>query len=219
MKLLLLEDEDRLRESVKEFLEEIGFQVSAFNDGLKALESIMSNRYDILVMDVQVPGIIGFDILKEIRTNGIETPALIVSSLTNIKDLTTGYENGCNDYLKKPFELMELKLRVMQALKINNLNTTKQKIELPNNYIYDTANFKLYGENSEVQLTKTEKDILELLIKNSGNIVSVKNFQNEVWKEDIDSSNIRVQINNLRKKIGNDLIKNVRGLGYKIDQI
>ena len=219
MKLLLLEDEDRLRESVKEFLEEIGFQVSAFNDGIKALESIMSNKYDILVMDVQVPGIIGFDILKEIRKNGIQTPALIVSSLTNIKDLTTGYENGCNDYLKKPFELMELKLRVMQALKINNLNTTKQKIELPNNYIYDTANFKLYGQNSEVQLTKTEKDILELLIKNSGNIVSVKSFQNEVWKEDIDSSNIRVQINNLRKKIGIDLIKNVRGLGYKIDQI
>ena len=218
MKLLLLEDEDRLRESVQEFLEEIGFSVYPFSDGQKALDSIFTGKYDILVMDVQVPGIIGFDILKEIRSNGIETPALIVSSLTNIRDLTTGYENGCNDYLKKPFELMELKLRIMQALKINNLNTTKQKIDLPNGYTYDTANFKLFTpQNIEIQLTKTEKDILELLIKKVGTVVSVKDFQKEVWNEDIDSSNIRVQINNLRKKIGTELIKNVRGLGYKID--
>lgn len=217
MKLLLLEDEYGLRLSVKEFLVELGFKVSDFENGQDALESILSMTYDIIIMDVQVPGINGFDILKNIREEGISTPVIMVTSLTNISNLNTGYASGCNDYIKKPFELLELKLRIFQTLKMNQLNTINSTISLPNGYVYDTSNFSLTKDNNTIQLTKTEKDIVELLIKHIGTVISISDFQQEIWKEEIDSSNIRVQINNLRKKIGEKFIINIRGLGYKIE--
>jgi len=217
VKLLLLEDEYGLRLSVKEFLVELGFKVSDFENGQDALESILSMTYDIIIMDVQVPGINGFDILKNIREEGISTPVIMVTSLTNISNLNTGYASGCNDYIKKPFELLELKLRIFQTLKMNQLNTINSTISLPNGYVYDTSNFSLTKDNNTIQLTKTEKDIVELLIKHIGTVISISDFQQEIWKEEIDSSNIRVQINNLRKKIGEKFIINIRGLGYKIE--
>jgi DNA-binding response OmpR family regulator len=217
MKILLLEDEYALRESVKEFLEDLGYEVVAFSRGDNALDAIYQTHFNLLVLDVKVPGMNGFELLQSLRERDIMIPALFVTSLTQMDDMAKGFELGCCDYIKKPFDLQELQIRVEHALRSECLHSNKGLIDLDAHYQYDTKNFRLLEEQKMIELTKTEKRILETLIKHRGSVVGTEIFQEEVWGEDIDPSNIRVQINKLRKKLQYELIINVRGLGYKID--
>ncbi len=216
-KILLLEDEYSLRESVREYLEDFGFGVDAFENGEEAMDALYKGRYGLLLLDVQVPGINGFELLAELRKSGDRTPAIFITSLTNIENLAKGFEIGCSDYIKKPFELRELQLRLEHALKTECFRTQNDIITLSDRYSYDLKNFVLRDGEVEIQLSKTEKRILEALVKHRGSVVSMEQFQDEVWGEYMDPANIRVQINKLRKKMDEEIIRNVRGLGYKID--
>jgi DNA-binding response OmpR family regulator len=217
VKILFLEDEYALRVSVEEFLLDLGLSVETFDNGDDAFDAAYSKSYNLLILDVKVPGMSGFELLKTLREKDIMIPALFVTSLTHIDDLSLGYELGCCDYIKKPFDLKELQIRVEHALRAECLHTNQELIQLDAHYVYDAKNYLLLEDNSAIELTKTEKRILESLIKHRGSVVSIKAFQNEVWGEDIDPANIRVQINKLRKKLQFELILNVRGLGYKIE--
>lgn len=217
MTILVLEDEYALRQSIVEFLEDLGYKTDAYADGDDAMDAVFKNRYDLLLLDVKVPGINGFEFLKALRNADILTPALFVTSLTEVDNLAEGYDAGCCDYIKKPFDLGELQIRVEHALKRECMQTEKKLIELNHIYAYDTKNFTLLEKGEVIELAKTEKRILETLIKNRGSVVTIEQFQDEVWGEYVDPANIRVQINKLRKKLKNELIVNVRGLGYKID--
>jgi DNA-binding response OmpR family regulator len=216
-KILLLEDEYSLRESVREYLEDSGFGVDACESGEEAMEALYRERYGLLLLDVQVPGINGFELLSELRKSGDKTPAIFITSLTNIENLTKGYEIGCSDYIKKPFELKELQIRLEHALKTECFHSQNDEITLGGRYRYDLKHFVLRDGEEEIALSKTEKRILETLLKHRGSVVSIEQFQDEVWGEYMDPANIRVQINKLRKKIRDEIIRNVRGLGYKID--
>jgi len=134
-----------------------------------------------------------------------------------VDNMAHGFELGCCDYIKKPFDLKELQIRLEYALRRECLDAKKGAIILNENYTYDTKNYHLLEEGKVIELTKTEKRILESLIRHRGAVVGIETFQDEVWGEDIDPANIRVQINKLRKKLKNSLIVNIRGLGYKID--
>lgn len=112
MKILLLEDEYSYRTSIKEYLVSLDFDVDDFDDGKDALNAILENRYDLLLLDVMVPNITGHEIVKIVRKEEIDVPIILITSLTDIEDLSTGYEIGCNDYIRKPFILKELKYRV-----------------------------------------------------------------------------------------------------------
>jgi len=217
VKILFLEDEYALRISVEEFLNDLGLDVDTFENGDAAFDAIYKGSYNLLLLDVKVPGMDGFELLKALRERDIVIPALFITSLTHVDDLVHGYELGCCDYIKKPFDLKELQIRVEHALRSECLHAKKELIRLNDIYAYDTKNFILLEEEKKIELTKTEKRILESLIKHRGSIVSIEAFQEEVWGEDIDPANIRVQINKLRKKLASELIVNVRGLGYKID--
>ncbi len=217
MKILFLEDEYALRVSVEEFLDDLGLHVDAFDNGDAAFDAAYEGGYNLLLLDVKVPGMDGFELLKSLRERDIMIPALFITSLTHVDDLVKGYELGCCDYIKKPFDLKELQIRVEHALRAECLHAKKELITLDDIYTYDTKNFTLLEEGKTIELTKTEKRILESLIKHRGSVVSIEAFQEEVWGEDIDPANIRVQINKLRKKLQHELIVNVRGLGYKID--
>ncbi len=217
MKILLLEDEYALRVSVEEFLDDLGLNVDTFENGDDAFDAIYAGSYNLLLLDVKVPGMDGFSLLKALRERDIMIPALFITSLTHVDDLVQGYELGCCDYIKKPFDLKELQIRVEHALRSECLHAKKELIQLNDIYTYDTKNFLLLEEEKKIELTKMEKRILESLIKHRGSVVSIEAFQEEVWGEDIDPANIRVQINKLRKKLSSELIVNVRGLGYKID--
>jgi DNA-binding response OmpR family regulator len=217
MRILLLEDEYALRLSVQEFLEELGFVVEGYADGDAALDALFEKSYDLVLLDVMVPGIDGFELLRTAREHGKELPAIFITSLTDVEAMAKGYRSGCCDYIKKPFDLMELQLRVEQAIRSQCLKTHKESIALPNGYAYDTKRFVLTHEGEEIPLTRTEKRMLELLVQNRGNVVTPEQFQEFVWGEAVDPANIRVQINKLRKKLSGGLIVNVRGLGYRID--
>lgn len=216
MKILLLEDEYGLRKSVAEYLSDSGYKVDEFSNGLNVLDAVNSNKYDLLLLDVNVPGLKGFELLEKIREQNILTPAIFITSLTKIDSLEHGFDSGCCDYIKKPFDMTELKLRVASALKLS-LKSTEEKIELPLGYIYDTKSFSLFKDDEVIQLSKTEKMIIELFIKNKKFVVTSEMLQEYVWDDYVDPANIRVQINNLRKKLDKDLILNVRGLGYKLN--
>jgi DNA-binding response OmpR family regulator len=217
MNILLLEDEFGLRESIKEFLEDLGFGVDAYAGSEEAIDAIFAKKYQLFLLDVQVPGINGFEMLSQLRKSGDKTPAIFITSLTNIENLSKGFEIGCSDYIKKPFELRELQIRLEHALKTQCLHTEDMLISLSERYQYDTKNFLLLEDEKSIPLSKTEKRILETLIKHRGSVVSMEQFQDEVWGEYMDPANIRVQINKLRKKMQEEIILNVRGLGYKID--
>ena len=117
MKVLLLEDEYSLRISIKEFLEELDFGVDCFSRGDDALDAVYSSRYDVLLLDVNVPGISGFELLKTLRDDGVRIPAIFMTARTQMHDFEEGYKAGCCDYIRKPFDLVELQLRITQVCK------------------------------------------------------------------------------------------------------
>jgi len=218
MKILILEDEVVLALSMQEFLEDSGYEVTCFSNSDDAYDAIYENAYDLFLLDVKVPGDMnGFDMLDELRKDGNKTPAIFITSLTDIEDLSRGYESGACDYIRKPFDLAELKLRVEQVVKLQCFASSEEYIELPFEYQYDVKKMKLLHNGEGIKLGKTETKILELLIKQRGSVVSCEMFWDEVWGEWVDSANIRVQVGNLRKKLEKDFIKNVRGVGYSID--
>ncbi|MBA1432417.1 MAG: response regulator transcription factor [Epsilonproteobacteria bacterium] len=217
MKVLLLEDEYSLRISVEEFLSDIGYEVDGFMDGLEAYDAVYDKNYDILLLDVNVPSMNGFEMLKKLREDKITIPAIFLTSMTEMNDLKEGYKRGCCDYIRKPFDLEELELRIDQALAAH-LKNDGSLVKLGCNLVYDLKKSKLSHDNEEIVLRKTEKDLLEVLIKNKNSIVSTQMFQDEVWGEYVEPATIRVQLNNLKKKLPEDIIQNRRGLGYIIER-
>jgi len=216
--ILLLEDEYSLRQSVKEYLTDEGFFVDDYGDGEDALGAIYAKSYDILLLDIKVPNMTGVELVAELKKNNIKTPVIFVTSLTDMRQIEQCYEAGCCDYIRKPFALKELYLRIMQAYKSSVLRTDDDVIALPYGFAWDVKKTALLKDDVEVGLTKKEVLMVSLLVENLGNFVSTEAFQSYVWGDDIDPANIRVQINNLRKKLDADLIVNSRGFGYKIDK-
>lgn len=217
MKILLLEDEYLLRISIEEFLGELGYEVDGFMDGLEAHDAIYDKAYDLLLLDVNVPSLNGFELLKKLRQDNKKVPTIFLTSLTDIDDLKEGYKRGCCDYIRKPFDLEELELRVSQAL-ADFLEDNSSLININKDVTYDVKKRKLTLKNEEILLRKTEQDILELLIKYKDVVVSAEMIQDEVWGEYVEPATIRVQLNNLRKKLPDGVIQNRRGLGYILER-
>ncbi|WP_297485869.1 response regulator transcription factor [Sulfurimonas sp.] len=217
MKILLLEDEYSLRISIEEFLQDIGYEVDGFMDGVDAYNAVYDKAYDILLLDVNVPSLNGFELLKKLREDNIKIPAIFLTSMTDMSDLKEGYRRGCCDYIRKPFDLEELELRIDQAL-ASFLDNDGSLITLGCSLTYDLKKSKLSQDEEEIVLRKTEKELLEVLIKNKNSIVSTQMFQDEVWGEYVEPATIRVQLNNLKKKLPEDIIQNRRGLGYIIER-
>lgn len=217
MKILLLEDEYALRVSIKEFLTDIGFSVDGFSNGDDAFDAIFESNYDLLLLDVNVPGMSGFELLRTLRKEGKKIPTIFLTSMTAMKDLEEGYDSGCCDYIRKPFDLTELQLRIHQAIR-SHYHEGDEKIDLGGNLIYDTKQFSLTCGDELISLSKTETEFFRVLLKHRNQVVSIEMFQDEIWGEYVDPANIRVQINKLRKKLPVDIIQNRRGLGYIIER-
>ncbi|WP_310440950.1 response regulator transcription factor [Sulfurimonas sp.] len=217
MKILLLEDEYALRLSIKEFLEDCNYEVDDFADGLEAHDAIYSKLYDLLLLDVNVPSMNGFALLQAIRKDGNKTPAIFLTSMVDMQNLNEGYKKGCCDYIRKPFDLLELELRINQAVKSFYLQND-ELIALGNDVFYDMLKGKLTHCSKEIILRKIEKDILELLIKNKNIVVSMQMFQEGIWGEYVEPATIRVQVNNLKQKLPESIIQNRRGMGYIIER-
>lgn len=217
MKILLLEDEYALRKSIEEFLTDMDYEIVGFSNGDDALDAIYAQSFDLLLLDVNVPGLSGFELLRAIRKDDISVPAIFLTSMTQIQALEQGYKEGCCDYIRKPFDLMELSLRIQQALQSHYFSDEDDIIELGGGVKYSTKQFSVSFNDNTIELSKMERSMIELLIKHRGQAVSIDMFQDSIWGDYVDPANVRVQINNLRKKIPVDIIQNRRGIGYSIE--
>lgn len=217
MKILLLEDEVMLNESICEYLESVGHQVESFFNGLDALSAIKENSYDLLILDITVPGLDGLSFLEKIHDLKIHVPVVYISALVDIEDISRAYDLGCYDYLKKPFHLKELSLRV-DRVKLSS-DIPRIHLRLSKNYSYDQEHSTLLFSNEPQVLTKRQSQIIDLLSRNRGMVVDFEQFRIYVWDENnIDNATIRAEINRLKKSLKEDFIINVRGMGYMVDK-
>jgi DNA-binding response OmpR family regulator len=215
MKILLLEDDDFICSQVKNYFELDGNKVDYYNDGETLLDNAVLVSYDIFLLDINTPKKNGFETLKEIRSLGIETPAIYLTAQNDIEHVKKGYELGCNDYVRKPFNFEELELRIEQLI----YKAGQSEINITEHYSFDLSSMQLFYENQSVDLTLYEKNLLFILVKNIGNIVSPSILKDYVWEEkDVCDNTLRTQIKKLRTKLKENFIINVRNAGYKIEK-
>ena len=215
MKILLLEDDVILQEIIEEFLIEQEYEVESFFDGEKALDAIASNSYDMLLLDVNVPNIDGFEILSYLREIGNTTPAIYITSLAGIEDLKKGFELGADDYLRKPFELEELNARIKHIVRIYRL---QEEIEFDGMKFIPKAHQISMGDKV-VEMRQKEAQVLEYFIRNSGKIISCNEIIENVWDDESvpTHATIRTYIKNLRKIFVKEYFDNIKGEGYRFN--
>ncbi|MDX4011512.1 response regulator transcription factor [Aliarcobacter skirrowii] len=216
MKILLLEDELMLNNTITEYLKNIGHMVDSYFDRQDVLDNI-ENRYDLLILDVNVPTKDGFMILDELNSKKIHIPTIFISAQIDIEDITKAYSLGAREYLKKPFHLEELGIKINLILKKEQRDTSH--IKFSENYSYSKDKQTLYFNGEPQNLTKKQLEIIHILALNINMIVDFEQFRIDVWdSENIDNPTIRAEISRLKKSLKEDFIKNIRGLGYKIDR-
>lgn len=216
-RILLLEDDPTLNETVREYFEDLDYEIDGVEDGLDALDKIYENSYDILLLDVKVPQMSGFDLLKEVRSREIVTPAIFITSLNSINDLSEGYESGCDDYIRKPFALKELLMRVESILKRDFFHNSGGKIEISSDAYYDIGANILYVKDQEMTLNNKEAKLLKLFLQNLDQILSHDRIYDGLWDYDetYSEASLRTYIKNLRKILGKEKIVSIKKQGYK----
>ena len=216
-KILLLEDDANLNDTVTEFLEEQGYEVISVFDGFEAQEKLYESKYDLLLLDVNTPLMNGFEVLQEARANGIVAPAIYMTSLDGIDDLEKGFASGCDDYIRKPFVLKELHIRIDTLLKRAFFHQEKSLVEIAPHIAYDIKNAELLIHGTCVSLGGKEAKLLKLFLKNEGEVLSHERINSQVWDFDETPSDtgLRTYIKNLRKRIGKDCIVSIKKQGYK----
>ena len=220
MRLLVVEDEKALCESIAKGLRLDGYEVDTVFDGEEAMDIISTESYDLIILDLNLPGMDGLDILKNMRASDNETNVLILSARGGLNDKIEGLDSGANDYLCKPFHFEELEARVRS---LTRRRTVQNNIVLECGEIsLNTKTRTAFAKGEEIALTRKELAILEYLILHQGRPVSQEELIEHVWDGSVDSfsNSIRVHISALRKKIrtalGKDPITNRVGQGYVI---
>ncbi|NPA28955.1 MAG: response regulator transcription factor [Epsilonproteobacteria bacterium] len=211
-KVLLLEDDRLFGETLVDFLEGEGYEVEHFLSARPAAERIYEKGgFDLYLLDVNVPDMNGFDLLRQLRESGDETPAIYITSARDKAALAEGFRSGADDYMKKPIDLDELLLRVEAHLR---------RFEKPGKvevgaYRFDTERLVLYSGDEPVKLPKKMAELLGLLLKHRGEVVSTEEILYELYGDEHPGTGVlRVYINKLKQLFGKDSIKNIRGVGY-----
>lgn len=218
MKILLLEDELMLRTSIEEYFEALNHQVVGFSSGDDALESIKNEDFDLLVLDINVPKMNGLKLLEELNKLDISTPTIFISANLDIDDISKAFDLGACDYLKKPFHLKELGIRIDRIKKEQKIKSSSHML-LSKRYYFSKEENLLFFNNNAQTLTKKQLQILTLLCENIGIVVDFEKFRSYVWNgEPVDNATIRAEISRFRKSLKEDFIVNVKGVGYKIDK-
>lgn len=213
--ILLLEDDITLNETITEFLEEKGYKIIQTYDGEDAQDKIYENKIDLLLLDVNVPNINGFKLLKEERDKGNETPAIFITSMDSVDDVEKGFGSGGNDYIRKPFALKELLLRVENLTKTNTL--AEEKVKIDENIYFDCSSNTLHVNQDTHTFQNKEAELLKLFLSQKEKILPHHLIMETLWGYDESPSDaaLRTYIKNLRKFIGKERIVSFKKLGYK----
>lgn len=219
MRILLVEDEIDLNNIISKYLKKNGYSVDSVFDGEEALYYLKSTIYDLIILDIMLPKIDGYQVAKTIRMEKNNVPILMLTAKDDIDDIVTGLDTA-DDYLVKPFDFKELLARIRALIRRKYGNTTNE-ISVKN-VTLNTTDKSVKVDNKEVELTGKEYEILEYLLQNKGKVLSRDNIRDHVWNYDYkgESNLIDVLIKNIRKKISPEdslsIIQTKRGLGYVI---
>ena len=218
MKILLLEDDLILNEIIEEHLLSKNYHVISVFTGSEAQDMIYSQSFDLMLFDVNVPDINGFELLTQLRKNAIKTPTIFITSAYMLKDVEKGFNSGCDDYIKKPFELRELDLRIENIRRLHNISYS-QKIEISKDIYLEKENLIINKDGNKIHIAQKESEVLAYLLKHKNKSVSIDELSINIWsyEESPLPSTIRTYIKNLRKILGEDSILNIRGVGYRFN--
>lgn len=209
MKILLLEDNKKLNTTIKKRLELKGYKVYCFLDGQEALNNI-DEGFSCFILDINVPNIDGINILKKIRNYYSEVPIIIISATVELDMIKEAYDFGCNDYLKKPFFIDELEIKVEKLCKIKN-----EKEFFDEDSYFDYKSSTLSIANEEQRLTKKERLLMNLFLTKKNQVLSYEEIENYVWEGSFASiESIRSLVRRLRKTLKKDYIQTVVDTGY-----
>lgn len=222
MRVLLVEDEKRMAQALCEILRREGYTADCRYDGQSGLDAAQSGVYDIIVLDVMLPKMNGFDIARELRKGGVRTPILMLTAKAELDDKVTGLDSGADDYLTKPFMTKELLAR-LRALLRRNIDTPDGRLKF-GDISLDSDTYELSCETTgqSVRLSEKEKLILEYLIANQNRILTREQLAVKIWgyENDAEYNNVEVYMSFTRKKLAfvgaKTEIKAVRGVGYEL---
>jgi two-component system response regulator QseB len=219
MRVLVVEDDPMIGRAVHTGLREAGYAVDWVSDGVEAQLALANDVYDLALLDLGLPRLDGFEILKSVRRAGKELPIVIITARDAVADRIAGLDNGADDYLVKPFDLDELLARVRAVVRRRHGRTCREI-----NYgalTLDPARRQVVFQGAEVELSAREFAVLEALMAEPGAVVSREKLEDAVygWREEIGSNSIEVHLHHLRRKLAPEVIRNVRGVGYRIARI
>ncbi|MCI8505660.1 MAG: response regulator transcription factor [Lachnospiraceae bacterium] len=222
MRLLLVEDEKRMAQALAELLRQENYQVDTCGDGLLALEAAEGTLYDIIILDVMLPGMNGFEIAKNLRNQEIRTPILMLTAKSELDDTVMGLDSGADDYLTKPFMTKELLAR-LRALTRRSIHSSDGSLSFGDISLdVKTASLVCHATTQNIRLSEKEYRILEYFIANQGHILTREQLAVKIWGFDCEAeyNNVEVYLSFTRRKLGfvgaKTTIKAIRGIGYEL---
>lgn len=225
--ILVVEDEEKIARLLELELKYEGYNVKKAGDGIEALEAYRSKEWDLILLDVMLPGISGIELLRRIRVNDYDTPVILLTAKNSVEDKVSGLDLGANDYITKPFQIEELLARIRATLRMNSMRQKKTEEEEGLKLADLTVNEKtreVKRGKQIIELTKREFDLLVYLLKNKQQVLNREQIVEAVWGYDYfgDTNVVDVYIRYLRKKIDepefDPLIHTVRGVGYVLKE-
>ena len=218
MRILIVEDNEIVGSGIQMGLGQMGYAVDWAKDGNAAQLFLESQEYNLVVLDLGLPGKRGLEVLKDLRANANDVPVLILTARDSASDKVLGLDSGADDYLVKPFDLDELGARVRALLRRRSgrsISTITYK-----DITLDPASYTVTKDDEPIELSRKEFVLLQILLENAGRVMSRSRLEESIysWKDEVDSNAVEVYIHHLRKKLGSDLIKTIRGVGYIIKE-
>lgn len=223
-KILIVEDEVDLALGVRDALVHSGFEAEVVHDGKVGLEELRKGRYDLVVLDLMLPGMNGLDLLRELRKDRSDIRVLVLTALSDEEDLLKGFEAGADDYMAKPFSPRELVARIEAQFRRRAFESAPPpRLELPGDISVDLSRLEVHRDGEVVALTPREGDILDYLVRNRDRVVTRDDLLLDVWhykSANVETRTVDIHIVGLRRKIEPDpakptLIQTVRGKGYR----
>lgn len=218
MDLLLVEDDEMLGDGVQTVLQRRGLGIDWVRDGISAMQSLKSYRYDVLVLDLNIPWLSGLEVLARLREEGNQIPVLVLTARSEVVDRVAALDSGADDYVVKPFDIDELCARIRA---LHRRHHGQEQLCLQHgDLILDPAARTVMVQNNNVSLSAKEFDILQALMENMGRVMSRQKLNETVYclDDEVESNAIEVHIHHLRKKLGEHPIRTVRGVGYVVEK-
>lgn len=210
MKIFLLEDDYLLNKAINQYLTSKGFTVSSFYNGIDAIKAI-TEGYDLIILDIDIPQLNGITVMEEVRKLYPAKPVIMISATIDIDMISKAYEKGCNDYMKKPFDIRELELKIRAFI-----HTNAHSILLLEGLEYIVPDQRIVYYSCEIALTPMEKKLFHILVENKGRTVSLEILERGIWGMNGDTVHLRQLVARLRKKLPENTIQNHTGSGYCI---